>query len=82
MGRLPIDCCTEPAIFFGSYHHVQEGHGSIWLGVLTGELNVRVYGVNVLQELLLMGCLDDYTSVIYKPLPHQRGCGDVVMTLT
>ena len=51
----------------------RKGHGSIILGVLTGELYVRVYGIYMLQELLFVGFLDDYTGIIHKPFPHQRG---------
>ena len=82
MGRLSVDCCTEPTIFFGCNHHIQEGHGSIWFVVLTCKLNMIVYEINMFQKFLFVSCFDDYKGVIHKPLPHQRGCGDVLMALT
>ena len=63
MGRHPIDCCAEPTIFSGCYHHIQEGHGSIWLGVFTCKLNMMVSRNNVFQKLLFVSCFDDCKSV-------------------
>ena len=59
VGRLSVDSCIQPPIFCRGNQHVQKGHGSISFGVLTGELNVRVYGNYVLQEFLFWGFLDD-----------------------
>ena len=83
MGRLPIDCCTEPTIFFGSCHHVQEGNGYIWLGVLTGELNVRVFGVKMCSKNSCLWAALMTTKVSSTNLFHIKGgCGDVLMALT
>ena len=49
---------------------VQERKGPIWFGILSGELDVWVHGVNMLQELLLSCRLNDHKSTIHISLPN------------
>ena len=81
MSRLSVNCCAEAAIISRCYQNVQKGHGSIWSGIFTCELNVMVNGVYMVQKVLFVSCFNDYKGVIYKSLPHQRGCGYVFMAL-
>ena len=72
MGRLPIYCCTETAILLGCHQNIQEGHGTNCPGIFTGELDILIYGVDVIQEAFL--CADLMTvNVSSTYLFHREG---------
>ena len=48
---------------------IQEGYGTIFLGVFHGELDVWVLGVDMLEELMNMLCLLDDKYINYIPEP-------------
>ena len=48
---LSVYCCTDTATMHMDDQDIQEGHGAIWSGVFSSELNTLVYGIKMLQKV-------------------------------
>ena len=74
MGWFPIHCYGQGSILFRYDKSIQKENGSTWYCLLSGKLDTRVHGVNVLQKMVSMHFLDD-KGIMHIPSPDSGGVG-------